>query len=299
MALNADDRDPSIDPGEDFYRFANGGWLDANPIPPGYGAWGAFHEVDHRNREILHALLEGAAQAPQTDLDRLIGDYFAAGMDVDGIEAAGISPIQDHLASIRSLSTHPDVLALLPELHRDGFPVLWRWGVEVDHDDARVHLFWLVQGGLGLPDRDAYDDPSQTAADLRDAYVEHIAAQLRAVGETDDGPAGDLLARAAAVLAFETTLAAHHLRSEQRRDTQSHAESARSGRARRAVPRPAPASVPRGARGRGCAHRQRGEHRLPDRPPGRAAGDRRGGAARLPGVPPRPVRRGGPAPSDR
>ena len=58
MALHAHDRDPSIDPGEDFYRFANGGWLDANPIPPGYGAWGAFHEVDHRNREILHELLD-------------------------------------------------------------------------------------------------------------------------------------------------------------------------------------------------------------------------------------------------
>ena len=84
LALNADDRDPSIDPGDDFYRFANGGWLDANPIPPGYGAWGAFHEVDHHNREILHALLERAARSPQTDLDRLIGDYFAAGMDTRG-----------------------------------------------------------------------------------------------------------------------------------------------------------------------------------------------------------------------
>ncbi len=219
MALNADDRDPSIEPGEDFYRFANGGWLDANPIPPGYGSWGAFHEVDHRNREILHALLQRAAEAPQTDLDRLIGDYFVAGMDIEAIEADGLAPIASHLARIRSLTTHDDVLALLPVLHRDGLPLLWGWGVEVDHDDSQVHLLWLVQGGLGLPDRDAYDDPSEAAADLREAYVHHVAAQLRAVGSDDDAPSGSLDERARAVLAFETRLAEHHLRSEQRRDT--------------------------------------------------------------------------------
>src|SRR4051812_49479019 len=79
MTLPATDRDPGADPGADFYRFANGGWLDANPIPAGYGAWGSFEEVSRRNEVVLRELLERAAAAPENELDRLLGDAFAAG----------------------------------------------------------------------------------------------------------------------------------------------------------------------------------------------------------------------------
>ena len=60
MTLNAADRDPAADPGVDFYRFANGGWLDANPIPAGYGSWGSFEELGRRNEVVLRELLERA-----------------------------------------------------------------------------------------------------------------------------------------------------------------------------------------------------------------------------------------------
>ena len=115
MALHADDRDPTVAPGEDFYRYANGGWLDANPIPAGYGSWGAFHEVDERNLEILQSLLERAAEEPADDLDRLLGDYYHAGMDTAAIEAAGLEPLQGYLDSIRAISSHADVTALLKD----------------------------------------------------------------------------------------------------------------------------------------------------------------------------------------
>ena len=90
MTLLAADRDPSADPGADFSRFANGSWLDANPIPAGYGSWGAFKEVSRRNEVVLRELLERAAADPMDGLDRLLGDAFAAGLDLAAIEAAGL-----------------------------------------------------------------------------------------------------------------------------------------------------------------------------------------------------------------
>jgi putative endopeptidase len=212
MGLLASDRDPSADPGVDFYRFANGGWLDANPIPAGYGAWGAFEEVGRRNEVILRELLERAGDEPEDDLERLLGDAFAAGLDVAAIEAAGLEPIAPLLRAIEGAGDHETVLALLPALHRWGIFALFGWGVTVDDDDPSRHLLWLTQAGLGLPDREQYFDDGPAAVTLREAYVAHIAAQLGHVGVAPE--------QAAAVLEFETRLAALHLKAEERRDVE-------------------------------------------------------------------------------
>jgi predicted metalloendopeptidase len=196
MALPASDRDPSADPGVDFYRFANGGWLDANPIPAGYGAWGSFEEVSRRNEVALKELLERAAETPGD----LLGDAYAAGMDLEAIEAAGTTAIAELLAA----AEREDLTAL----HRSGVFVLFGLGVTADHDDTDRNLLWLSQAGLGLPDRESYFEES--AAELRAAYVEHIDAQLRNAGVAGDG---------AAILAFEMRLAELHWRAEERRDT--------------------------------------------------------------------------------
>jgi len=214
MSLSATDRDPSVDPGVDFYRFANGGWLDANPIPAGYGSWGSFEELSRRNEVVLRELLERAAADPEDELDRLLGDAFAAGLDVEAIEAGGTEPIAALQRAIAGAAGHDEMLALLPVLHRSGLFALFAFDVTVDHDDSRRSLLWISQAPLGLPDRETYFDEGPAASDLRAAYVEHVAAQLGHVGT----PAVDAPALAAAVLALETRLAALHLRAEERRD---------------------------------------------------------------------------------
>ena len=203
MTLPATDRDPGADPGVDFYRFANGGWLDANPIPAGYGAWGSFEEVSRRNEVVLRELLERAAAEPENALDRLLGDAFAAGLDLDAIEAAGTAPIAPLLEAI----DRHEPMTVLPLLHRSGIFPFFGADVTADHDDSTQNLLWLTQPRLGLPDRESYFDDD--AAELRAAYVEHVAAQLGNVGADGD---------AAAILELETRLAQLHLKAEDRRD---------------------------------------------------------------------------------
>lgn len=211
MTLRPQDLDPTVDPGVDFYRYANGGWIDANPIPPGYGSWGSFEELGERNDATIRAMLEAAAVEPQNDLDRLLGDFYASGMDLGAIEAAGTTAIDAMLAAIDAARDLDGVLTLLPELHEAGMLVLFGGGVTPDFDDGTVNQLWLVPTGLGLPDRDAYVAEGDAPEALRAAYVHHVAAQLRNLGSP-------LAQHAADVLTFETRLAAVHLKAEEKRD---------------------------------------------------------------------------------
>ncbi len=212
MTLRPEDRDPSADPAVDFYRFANGGWIDANPIPAGFGSWGSFEELLTSNELVLRSELERAADAPADELERKLGDFWASGMDVDAIEAAGIMPIAPLLDAVTSATTHEEWLAQLPTVIRHGIPLLLAAGATVDHEDSSRYLLWLVPAGFGLPDRESYLADSEAAVSLREAYVEHVAAQLHNAGLED------WAAHAADVLAFETRLAEPRLKAEEARD---------------------------------------------------------------------------------
>jgi predicted metalloendopeptidase len=211
MTLRPQDLDTSVDPGVDFYRFANGGWIDTNPIPPGYGSWGSFEELGERNDATIRAMLEEASTNPQNELDRLLGDFYASGMDLDAIEAAGITAIQPMLGSIDAAAGLDDVLTALPSLHQAGMLLLFAGGVTPDFDDGTVNQLWLVPTGLGLPDRDAYFAEGEAPAALRAAYAQHVAAQLGNLGSP-------LAAHADDVVALETRLAEVHLKAEEKRD---------------------------------------------------------------------------------
>src|SRR5512136_1958196 len=112
--------DQHVPPSDDFYRHVNGGWLDANPVPPEYGSWGAFHEVNERNQELLHELLSTAAEesGPSGSVRQKTGDYFAAGMDEELIAQAGVEPLRPLLERIDAAASVADVRAVVTELQR-------------------------------------------------------------------------------------------------------------------------------------------------------------------------------------
>ena len=210
--------DPSVAAADDFYRHVNGGWLDANPVPPEYSSWGPPQIVHTRNQEILRRLLEEAATADESrgSAAQKVGDYYAAAMDEEAIAAAGVAPLEPYLQRARSVASVADVRDLLRDLQPTAADPLFDLGIAPDFEDPDAYLVYLGQGGLGLPERDYYLRDDEQSVALRAQYVAHVARQLGNLGDPDEQ------AREAAerILAFETRLAEQSYTAAQMRDVQ-------------------------------------------------------------------------------
>ncbi|MBT8217413.1 MAG: M13 family metallopeptidase [Acidimicrobiia bacterium] len=212
--FSIEDFDPSADPGVDFFSFANGGWIAANPVPDDYPRWGSFDEVRKANDELLKSLLEEAAAepGPPDTVRHWVGAYYRSGMDTAAIERAGLGPLTNRLARIDQIQSGADLVAVAADLVQYGVSSPVSLGVAPDFEDSQRNLLYLGQGGLGLPERDYYFREDAEAVDTRDAYRELIARLLELAGEPDP------TAAAAAVLGFETALAEAAFTATQLRD---------------------------------------------------------------------------------
>ncbi len=208
--------DTSVRPCDDFFRFANGKWVERTEIPAEEPVWGGFSEIRDRNFEVLREAAEEAAHAgaPAGSVEQKVGDYWTTGMDEAAIEAAGIDAIRPELdlaARVTDRAQLPDALA---RLHRErlfpGFIVI----VRQDPGDSTRNQLWLQQAGLGMPDRDHYlkDDPH--SREIREKYVAHVARMSGLLG--DDADAARYAA--ATVLMIETRLALASMSRVDQRD---------------------------------------------------------------------------------
>jgi len=204
--------DRTADPCVDFYQFACGGWMANHPVPADRSAWATFDELQERNDEALHKILEAAAATPTAET-RKIGDYYGSCMDERGIDAKGVRPIQAGLDRIASLSGRAGLPAVLALLHPIGVPAFFGVGSAPDIDNADVSMAIVGGGGLGLPDRDYYFRDDAKSVELRRQYGEHIGKMLQLAG-----PAPDSAAAPATVLGVETALARPQLDVVARRD---------------------------------------------------------------------------------
>jgi endothelin-converting enzyme/putative endopeptidase len=208
--------DKSVDPCVDFYHFACGTWMKSNPIPADQAAWGRFHELADRNRDILHEILEQAAKpaAGRDATTQKIGDYYSACMDEKAIDAKGTAPLEPELAHIRNLKDKAELAAEIARLHSMGVDALFQFTSGQDFKDSNDVIAQFDQAGLGLPDRDFYlkDDPK--SAEIRQKYVEHVSRMMQLLGAKPDEAKAD----AGAIMQFETTLAKGSLDLVSRRD---------------------------------------------------------------------------------
>jgi putative endopeptidase len=207
------DMDRSIKPGDDFYRYANGGWLAKVAIPTGQSSYDTRAILKARTSQRVRDLIQDAAasQPSKGSAAQKVGAYYASFVDESAIEARGLTPLAGERATISAITDKASLSAYLGTTLKsevDGLTanadhVFGVW-VNQGFQDSQRCLFHLWQGGLGMPDRDAYLDPSPKAAALRAQYQAHIAAILKLA----DIPNAE--SKAARILAFEIRLAQAH-----------------------------------------------------------------------------------------
>jgi len=207
---NVDGIDHSVKAGDDFYRYANGGWLHSAVIPAGHDKYDNRMIMAKTAAERVRGLLHEAASSHSAKgtITQKVGDYYASVMDEATIEAKGLTPLADEMGAVAAISDKRSLSSYIGStlnsevegLISNADHVFGVW-INQGFEDSDHNLPHLWQGGLGLPDRDLYLDSSPKMADLRAKYQAHVAAVLRVAGLTDCD------SRAATVLSLETKIA--------------------------------------------------------------------------------------------
>ncbi|HEV2608522.1 MAG TPA: M13 family metallopeptidase, partial [Xanthomonadaceae bacterium] len=212
--------DMSVDPGKDFFDYANGGWIARNPIPASESSWGIGNLVEDQLRLSLRSINEKAAKVVNlTGSDQQkIGDFWTTAMDTAKADRLGVHPLDAELARIDAVNNVHDVLDTTFHFLTLRVDVLFGADVSQDEKHSEVMAIHLSQGGLGLPERDFYFNPEKGVAHIRDEYVAHIGRVLVLLGR-DPKQSND---EAAKVMAFETELAKVSRKLEDLRDPQKN-----------------------------------------------------------------------------
>jgi predicted metalloendopeptidase len=215
------DIDRSIKAGDDFYRYANGGWLRTAVIPAGQSSYDTRAILVARTSQRVRDLIQeaGAAHAAKGSVAQKVGDYYASFMGESSIEAKGMTVLADEMAAISAIDSKKALSAYLGAtlnnevdgLTSNADHVFGVW-VNQSFTDSQHYVFHLLQGGLGMPDRDDYLDQSSTMAALRAQYQSHIASMLKLAGVADAD------SKAALVLALEIRIAQSHAPDEDAAD---------------------------------------------------------------------------------
>jgi putative endopeptidase len=215
--INLEFMDKSVKPGDDFFRYVNGTWVDKTEIPGDRVRWGSFDELrQNTDKDALAILKEAAANKkldPNSDQAKAVNVYQTY-MDTISRNKLGINPIKETLAKINAIKSVNDLNKLITEMQPEGGLGFYGIGVGPDAKNSNRNVVNIGLGSLGLPDRDYYVSDEADSKEKREKYVQHVAKMLQYLGDKPDAA----LANAKKVLAIETAMATPRLDRVERRD---------------------------------------------------------------------------------
>ena len=212
--------DTRCKPCDDFNRYVNQKWIDANPIPGAYGRWGTFTKLAQDNRERLKTIVDevvanhNAGKLAKNSNDEKLAVLFGSCMDTASIEQRGLDPLKPELSRIASIGDRPALQAEMLRLAGNATPTGAFLTVYQDAKNASEYIAQLGPAGLSLPERDFYFRTDEKGVKIREEFQKYVATLFRLAGESE----ASALAAGKTILAFETGLAEPMLTNVERRD---------------------------------------------------------------------------------
>jgi predicted metalloendopeptidase len=209
--FDIDGMDTSVNAGDDFFRYANGKWLDTTTIPADKSTWGSFEKLRDEAEEHVRDIIQGLKPGDATGAERRIADEYAAFLDQDAIDARGFEPARAGLEAIAAAKTHEDIATLFGREDL-ALPAPIVPAVSLDQKNPDRYIVIVTHAGLGLPDRDYYLKEEQKFLDIRGKYRAHIERLFALAGQPNAAEA------ARTILALETEIAKRHWPRAKRRE---------------------------------------------------------------------------------
>ena len=203
FGVDLSQQDPDTKPGDDFFRFANGKWLDEFTLPADRSNYGSFSVLGDRSDERVNTIIEdlSAAEPAADTIEQKISDYYLSYMNTEVLDERGIGPLRERLAQLAAIDSRGALIEALGRSQLDTTASPFGWYVGADRRDPDRHQLVLSLGGIGLPDRDYYLLDTEQYVSVRSEYVAHIQRMLGFAGIEN------AVGKAKTVLALETRFA--------------------------------------------------------------------------------------------
>lgn len=204
-AIDLANFDNTVSASEDFYQYACGGWMEANPLTPEYARYGIFDQLEKENQEKLKTLIDEINANPQEEgsVGAKIKTMYAQGIDMEKRNADGAAPVMDQLAAIKAVSDMKELSSMVGKMHVETASPYFGFYIGADEKNSTMNLLQFYQGGISMGDRDYYLLDDENSTRIRNAYRTYVARLFSLAGYSEE----DAAAAAETVLALETEIA--------------------------------------------------------------------------------------------